>query len=250
MTYEEYRSRPEVSASDLRLVLRAPALLRHMREHPEDNDTPAKKFGRLAHLAILEPAVYDEDVIVAPDGIDRRTKEGKAQWAEFELRAAGREIAKAEDDKAIRSMRAAVLAHPEAASLVAQSDHEVTSIDSEKRRKGRADMVHRDGEWIADLKTCEDASPDAMARAVASNLYHLQAAWYLDLWGVDGFFIVAVEKKAPYLVAVYELDEATIEKGRELYVNAERIYRECEKENIWPGYPSTAQLLRLPAWAF
>ena len=57
-----------------------------------------------------------------------------------------------------------------------------------------------------------------------------------------------VEKTAPYLVSVVELDEEAVNIGRALNDRAKRIYRECVETNTWPGYP-TAEPVSLPLWA-
>jgi hypothetical protein len=65
--------------------------------------------------------------------------------------------------------------------------------------------------------------------------YEVQAAYYVDVaQAIDGkkrdFYWVAVEKDAPFAVAVYKASDAMMEYGRtqykkaiELYVNARRL---------------------------
>ena len=69
---------------------------------------------------------------------------------------------------------------------------------------------------------------------------------------IDGkkrkFFWVAVEKDAPYAVAVYEATDAMIEHGRREYRKAIELYLECATYDVWPAYSQQIQTLDLPAW--
>lgn len=112
---------------------------------------------------------------------------------------------------------------------------------------------------LYDIKTCEDASPEACARSVASYGYDTQARWYLDAWkaatGEDRRFrFVFVEKAPPHEVSVVELDaDPDSEAGWMLNADskcreARRIWRECLDANQWPGYPARVALLGAPGW--
>src|SRR5690606_6428313 len=85
--------------------------------------------------------------------------------------------------------------------------------------------------------------------------YHCQAAWYLDgyraLWeGSDpAMLFVFVEKAAPYLVSVVELDRHALAVGAELNRRALHIYAECRATGVWPGHSPEIELVALPAWA-
>ena len=83
--------------------------------------------------------------------------------------------------------------------------------------------------------------------------YEVQAAFYLDVAeAIDGkkrkFYWVAVEKDAPYAVAVYEASEAMIERWRTQYKKAIQLYLECAEYDVWPAYSQQVQTLDLPTW--
>jgi hypothetical protein len=112
---------------------------------------------------------------------------------------------------------------------------------------------------IYDLKTCEDASPEAVTAAVARYGYDVQAAHYLDAWeAVTGerrkFRLVFVEKSAPFEVSVVELfekpgDEADwFDHARAAAADARRIWRECLQSGQWPGYPAKVAVIGAPGW--
>ncbi|MNW61807.1 hypothetical protein D3C74_398950 [compost metagenome] len=63
------------------------------------------------------------------------------------------------------------------------------------------------------------------------------------------FVFVNVEKTAPYLVSVTELDEDALDFGHMMIERATRIYKECTETGVWQGYP-TRTMTRLPDWAY
>jgi exodeoxyribonuclease VIII len=89
--------------------------------------------------------------------------------------------------------------------------------------KARPDLVNKKKRILLDFKTTTDASFNSFRRSIANFSYDIQSAFYLD--GVNAalgtdfnrFIFVAVEKQAPYEIALYELDEASIDVGRDLY---------------------------------
>jgi len=111
---------------------------------------------------------------------------------------------------------------------------------------------------IADLKSCASASKGAIAKAVASYGYHIQAPWYIDAvraMGLDedpAFVLVFVEKEPPYLITVAHLDDAALATGRALGRRAIEMYRDCAESGIWPAYsshPTDIETISLPRWA-
>jgi hypothetical protein len=55
----------------------------------------------------------------APDGIDRRTKAGKAEWEAFTTAATGRTVLPKADAELVMRMAHSVFSHPAAAMLLA-----------------------------------------------------------------------------------------------------------------------------------
>jgi len=82
----------------------------------------------------------------------------------------------------------------------------------------------------------------------------LPGSHYLDLANESGvakecFLFVAVEKTPPYLVAVYNLDQEAISRGRDENFAALLTYIRCSERNEWPGYPEQIANIGLPTWA-
>jgi exodeoxyribonuclease VIII len=204
-----------------------------------------------------EPEVFARSVIVCPEGIDRRTSAGKADWAAFELEAEGREIITNEEGAKLAAIRDAVRSHPAAAKALAGSPVIEQSIfwdEDSISCRCRPDCVTEKG-VIVDLKTTRDASPDGFARSVAQYRYHVQAAFYSDGYKAAfgeaprGFVFIAVETEPPYLVAVYVASETMTSRGRIEYQTDLDTFRECLASDCWPGYSSSPLTLDLPKWA-
>jgi len=107
-----------------------------------------------------------------------------------------------------------------------------------------------------DIKTTISAKQSDFEKAIFNYGYHRQAALGLDaltaLTGCqyDNWVILAVEKDAPHLTALYVLDQASIELGRRQYKEAARRFKECVDTNRWEGYSEQVVSITLPTWAF
>lgn len=65
------------------------------------------------------------------------------------------------------------------------------------------------------------------------------------------FYFLAVEKEAPFAVAVYRASEDLIEIGRAKYCGALQLLRWCRDRGEWPGYQPGGEIetITLPRWA-
>ena len=121
--------------------------------------------------------------------------------------------------------------------------------------KSRMDYYREDLGLIVDVKTTEDARPEAVARDIHKYGYHISAAHYLDglqaldLSGGQSFAWVFVEKKAPYAIGLYFASADMIDRGRELHRQYLTDFARCKLSGIWPAYPAEFQTIDLPAWA-
>jgi hypothetical protein len=248
----EYHAHPAISKSGLDRIDQSPAHYRASLVEPR-KETPALTFGSAAHCWILETDEALHRYVIAPQGIDRRTKDGKAQWAELE--ASGKTIISAEDAQTLENMLASVHSHPVADELLDNGIAE-SSVFAELLGvsvKCRPDWLH-DNSVIVDLKTTENAGLNAFGKSVANFRYHCQASFYTDICrevGLDikAFVFIAVEKAPPYAVSVYELDSDSIEVGRTLYQRNLETYRRCRETDHWPAYSDAIEVLTLPRWA-
>jgi len=223
---------------------------------PRD-ETPAFRFGRIFHTAILEPAEFARRYVAEPDFGDCRFKEAKRARDEWRKRYAGLEPVSATDMAAIRGMVESIQAHPLASKILRDGEPELTAVwrDDETGLtcQVRPDYYVRGMSMVADLKTTEDASEEGFKRTVGNYRYHVQDALYRAGMVAVGekvrhFVFVAVEKTPPHAVAVYTLDDDAIGRGYHAARRNIETMAECLKSDKWPGYPERITTLELPPW--
>jgi len=261
-----------VNCGALKLLARTPAHYRAWVDEVEDNDTPAKTFGRAYHDRVLLPDLFAQRYVGEPVNAPGRPTDAMrnakspsqssiervAFWDAWERKNAGKIILSASDFALIEAMHSALMRDPEIAALFAEGDSEVTMwwVDEATglRCKARADRWNRRTRKMIDLKTTEDAGTRAFARSVVAYGYDVTHAHYCEgtrACGelIDQYLIVAQEKKSPYLAAVYQLDAAGESRGYEIRGRGMEMMAACLETNTWPGYPSGIQSLALPDWA-
>ena len=218
------------------------------------------QIGSAVHTHILELDQWDAQYVVAPAGIDRRTKVGKAEWEVFQTAIGTRTVISREDADLVMRIGRSVLGHPAAAYLLglpgkAETTHMWVDEATGLQCKCRPDWLLDDGSMIVDLKTTtEDASPKEFQRSIAKWRYHVQASWYLD--GIEkatgnrphSFVFIAVEKKPPYVCAVYVADTQMIEIGRDTARRDLDKLNVCKAADYWPGYSDGIEQINLPPW--
>jgi len=257
-----YHAHPAISKSHLDQVARSPlhywaAFLDQARQPREA--TAAMAIGSALHTHVLELDQWDARYVTAPEGIDRRTKMGKAEWEVFTTASTGRTVLTKGDADLVMRMGRSVFGHPAAAMLLglpgkAETTHMWTDAATGLQCKCRPDWLTDDGRIMVDVKTTENASPREFARSIAQWRYHVQAAWYLD--GVEQstgtrpeqFLFVCVEKKAPFACAVYAADAEMIAAGAKTAARDLEVLATCKAADAWPGYSDQIEPISLPAW--
>lgn len=250
LTFSEYRAYGRFGGSDAAyLATHSPA---HWREHRKQPATQDMRFGTAAHVLLLEGRdAFEQQYIISP-GFDRRTKAGKSDHLEFVSSHAGREILTPLEYKTLMEMNCAVQESIAGDILESCSDRELSLFwecaVTDTSCCGRLDFVG--ARTVGDLKTTSDASPDAFLRSVKQYGYHIQAGHYLD--GLDTirynsndpirWLFIAIEKTAPYGVAVYELDDEMLNEGRRLAYIARHKYQEAEEYGYWKGKDAIVKL--------
>lgn len=266
MTNEEYHAYPAIGASGLKLLARSPLHYWAAYIDPEREPmqpTAAMSLGTATHCAVLEPHRFDDLYTVMPDGLDRRTTQGKALWAEIE--ATGKAVLKADDFERLMRMRAAVMNNGDAQAIMrAATAHEISLFwrDAETgvECKIRPDIYVEPcaafpAGLIADLKTTSDASPAAFGRQAWGLMMPIQAALYtagaqiaLSLPQRPAFAWIAVESDRPHAVMVYHAPDDVIAYGDREVARLLELYARCRAAGHWPAY-GNAQPLTLPGYA-
>ena len=250
-TNADYHAHEAVSKSDLDLIHKSPAHYKAARHE----DTPALRFGTAFHCAVLENDRFNATYTVIEG--DRRTSAVKASIKE--AKDAGKTVLDADDFNALMGMAQAVFKNPICAALLRGSlkEHSVFAELDGVRVKCRPDGWNVEKGVLFDLKSTEDASPEGFARTVAKYRYHVQDAFYRHVVASAtncdaddlSFIFIAVEKKPPFAIALYQLDELATLQG---WVDARedlRRYKTAKDTGKWGGYSPRIETLSLPRWA-
>jgi hypothetical protein len=257
---EYHADKTRVSKHGLDLIRRAPAVYHARLAAPPETRTPAQRWGTLVHLYTLEWDNVPKEIAIVPADIDRRTKAGKEAWDAFVREAGSREPVTRDEHAELVRIAEAVHDHPTAGRILAggyASTAEMslywTDCDTGVKCRARPDQVTVDM-LAVDLKTTLNASADAFQRDAWKFRYHVQAAFYLDALRTlqhpaESFVFVAVEKEPPYLVQVFVATDEFIDAGRVAYKTDLETYKACQVSGVWPGFPTDAQPLTIPAYA-
>lgn len=268
-TSEQYHANAAISHSKLEVFRRRPRLyqMRYItKEVPPPEPTAAFRLGSATHSAVLEPEKFATLYAQKPEGIDRRTKEGKAAWESFSAQHAGKEFLDAEEWAQVSAMMTAVREHPLASQLLSDGAPELVwrSHGATIALQCRTDWFNSKGvelsegrPYVADLKTIETLDSDAyrsFEKSCFSYGYHRQVGFYLPLLTevlakpVFDFFFIVVEKQPPFGVAVFRLDDQAISVGQDETIDDLRRLKACVEKNEWPNVPSEITHLSLPKW--
>ncbi len=259
MPAEEYRSIKAANYSGLKYFLQSPAHYWANCRDPEreiKEATPAMKLGSAIHTAVLEPFEFPSRYIVAPN-FDKRTKEGKRLWEEFETENTGKEFITSDQFDVCEGISNAVRKAPAAQVIFESGKPEVVIVWRDPIEdvlcKARLDW-YAPGVCIFDPKSCESAKHSDFAKNIANYSYHLQAAMYVEgiavLTGeILPFIFGAFEKSKPYAVGFFTADDNMIQIGKAAYRHLLAMYAECERNNEWPSYDDSIQEISLPKWA-
>lgn len=220
-------------------------------------DTDAMRIGRVTHSYVLE-GVVPTLCPLKEDGtrLEKRSNADKATWAEFEGRMAlaGQDWVTPDELETIREIRSTVLGDFLAASTLT-GIAEVSGIAMSPLGLVAIRPDIRSESHIADLKTCADASPAAVQRAIITNGYALQAAFYVDVAeAIDGFkrefFWGFVERDKPRRVQVYHATADLIEYGRRKYQDSFRNIERWVGDNNFPATFAPFPIdVEVPRWA-
>lgn len=228
---------------------------------PPRDESKALIDGSIHHMALLEPGKFeatylrldDTDIINEIGGARPRTTKRYSEWLEYSQVPGKTNMIATEYDR-FMAMARAVQEHPMLRDLLPACETEVSAHwvcpGTGVECRSRADLVHAD--FIADYKTCEDASDEAISRAVWNYGYAGQAEMYMTAFRKTIFILIFQEKKYPYLVNVKYL---TADQDYVKYYTGKRIatlrrYTECLKSGVWPGYQPTPDTMRVmpPSW--
>ena len=228
-----YHSHDSISASGLKTIHKKSVY--HLINQ-KFKETPAMALGTAVHQAILEPHDF-HDIYHVIEKSDKRTKAGKEEYQKQIDLANGKIIIEDDIHEIIKSIvgdfRQNDLAQKYCKGEIELSHYtQYEGIDV----RVRPDVINHISDFITDVKTCQDNSPQAFKRDVYNWGYHLQAAFYMDMCGINNFRFIACTTKYPYTVEVYTLDEKDIEFGRMAYKNAFKQWKKYLETGVVSRY--------------
>jgi exodeoxyribonuclease VIII len=248
LSNDDYHRSDGISKSGLDLILRSPA---HYRFAEKREATRAMEIGTALHCAILEPERFASEYMLLRNCTDRRASEYKEA---VKVWGAERVLTGAEAAR-VAGMQESVRNNPHLSMLAEPGRCELSVFATDPETgivvRCRFDKLTDDGLAI-DLKKTQDIRD--FAKSVANYGYHMQAAFYSDVWEwatggpLAGFVFAAVEEQMPHASAPITLDAEALDIGRMLYRRALNEYAECLNTGEWPGIAMPPAELQLPGW--
>jgi hypothetical protein len=250
-----YHAAPGVNVSSLKECRKSMRHYWYAIAKSKDDEPEEKHFviGTCVHTLTLEPHLLAQAYVKRPAHFkDWRTNAAK-EWRDSQTLP----VITDEEEKEIFATVAAAKADPLIAAILQDSERELSCIKQHPRTglllKGRADVVRDDiyGErWVADIKTIGEGGTvrDEFSKQVAKRDYHMQAAFYSDLFEASHFVFIVLEKVPPHDVAMDELDALALEIGRRSNEAFLLRIAECKRSGEWPGNGGHIRVNKLPRW--
>lgn len=220
-------------------------------ERPKESD--AYLIGNMVHTLLLEPELFNKEYYVMTN-LDKRTKSGKELYAEFLEIAGDRKIVNSDQMEQAQSMDFSLKREDLVRDVLAGAVFEKSIYWRDQETgimcKCRPDIWN--DPLCGDLKTTDDASPRGFQLSAVKYGYFLQAAMlYEGLKSIgmpfEKFLFICAEKKKPYPVGMYLLDDEALQYGLDLFHSLLRRFAVCQINNEWPGYG--VQSLTAPKYA-
>ena len=247
-----------VSASSLkRLAASTPLHLRHALDNV--TSSPAMTIGSALHCSVLQCDDYENQFVVLPDGLDRRTKEGKLQYDAAVAKASltNAKVLTFDQDQLVIAMTDAIIRNASATSILQLCPNREVSIFGDINdcyAKARIDLFSEKGALIADIKTTSSlASAGDFGKSVATFGYGLQAAFYRRMLrqkdaNPTQFIFIVVESQPPHGVSVFRLVESQMDLFDTQIDPLIDKWVECQATGVWCGWQDKIVDLVLPKW--
>ena len=200
--YYGYLGKNALSSSSLKMLIQSPKTYKYVTKYGS-GESQALRDGKLFHTMILEPHKIDDLVIV-----DVATKAGKAYK---EAKEQGLEVYTSKELKDAERLADALLRNDEAVSYMNKAQFEVPAIAMIQDIPFRAKADILKGNTIVDLKTTTGLNEFRYSAAKYS--YDLQAYLYREMFGVDNFIFVAIDKGS-LDIGIFECSDEFYESGK------------------------------------
>jgi len=200
----------------------------------EQKETEAFLIGSAFHCYILEPEEFDSRYVFAPK-FDRRTKVGKAGYAEFESTIGSKKAVPEYYQGVFESLEENLSRHAEANRLLqGAKKREAIHFWEDKatgiKCKGKVDAEGED--YIVDLKsTSKRADIESFNNFLNDYTITQQAAFYLNGTKKKNFYFIMCELKAPFNIAIYKMSDQAIEHGEKKVEYCLELYKKIINED-------------------
>jgi hypothetical protein len=280
ITNEQYHASAGISRSKLMLLDKSPyhfwyETMSGLADKQEA--TPAMNIGSAFHTMLLEPANFQREFCVKPklEGMPPSVlmKEvGKEQYEqvkaartavqnrnnelmeEFKQHSEGKILLSEDQFAKVSKMVELVSKHEIVTTLLDEAVYEQSIFWTDKETglqfKTRPDIWS--SKMVVDLKTTNNASAYSFMRSALEYGYYLQAGMAHEACKAldkpfDMFVILACEKEAPHVPAIYIMKDDALQFGINQFTNYKRKLKKCLDENKWEGY--LVQELIVPKYA-
>ena len=271
----QYHRTLGLTKSGLMALRKSPAHFWQWMNSPPEPSTQAMALGTATHTLVFEPHKWNDEIKVIPADAPKkptatqlRAEEPSEKamasiqwWNDFYEASKGKTLLTEEQEINARGMAKAVVENEECIPYLkhksAQAELSISAIEQVKGLdiacKMRCDLLTMDGTIIVDLKTTQDSSQEEFARKFMSLGYWMQAAHYLKTAQKAGvpvkrFIFIAVESSPPYSVAMYELDEASLDKAFRIRQHLLETLANCIATGKYPSHSKGINALTMPYW--
>ena len=260
LSIDAYHARPHVSHSKLRdfdsLGPRG-YYARHIARTDKREDTQAFAFGRAAEdylrFALDGDRRHLDGYAFKPDGLDGRSKGGKAWLAEH----AHLTVLSGADEHALRMIADNALSNAKVRALlegaIAQPTWDQAGAGRWPGAQSRPDWHSAKASATLDLKTTNSLADILGGSRAVTYGYHSQAAMAADLGAHNGLAVarsalLVAEKAGKHRVVLAWIDEELIGHGRTwLELQRARLAAYYERD-AWPLVEHEEVVIKAPAW--
>ena len=206
---------------------------------PAQTVTDSMKFGTLIHCLILTPKQFEKEFLIAD--VQRRSLSDKARYAE--LSATGKILISPSQYEKAQAIVAVLKSDSEAFKLLRYGSKEKTIIQPRHGEllplKARLDVLNQTKHLVVELKTIY--SIQAVETAIERYRYYLSASFYQDISKSKTVNFVFVKTAEPFEVQILEITKEQLQKGREQYQMALKLFDQCWQSNDWPEAETTSK---------
>ena len=241
---EVYHASEGFGSSKIKSFMASPLKFKWEQNHPIEQ-SPAMIKGSAFHCAVLEPDRYNRDYAVAP-AIDKRTKKGKEEWAEFQASCEGKTIIDAKLAEEVNHMVDSCLA--QFGGYLSDFKPEVSYW--RRHRTGLVLKARIDAEVdrIAyDLKSTKD--PLGFDREAVRYDYHIQATHYGWVSQLAHMVFLPTGNSAPFISGQpVEFSPEDLNDFYPAWAKAIDELSDALDFDEWSAPDNTIKSISIPAW--